>query len=163
MISFVSWCLRGSAIAHWDRQRQGIRARQPEFPVAMSIVRRIAVLLVIAAMAGIGPAGAALACPSGAAAHGCCCDSGLCGCEPPPAAQLAAPSCGCNAAAPTPAVPASFPPTTGDPGTGLTAIGAHVPTELAAPAPLQLGRDGSLDGRTPSGPLIYLIECALLI
>ncbi|PWB74578.1 MAG: hypothetical protein C3F15_07765 [Holophagae bacterium] len=126
-------------------------------------MRRVAVLLVMAAMAGIGPAGAAMACPADAAAHDCCCGPGACGCEPQPATQLSPPSCGCGAAAPAPAVPLPAPPTLGSWASELAALGAHVPAAVAEPAPAPGSNDASLGSCVPSGPLIYLIECALLI
>jgi len=127
----------------------------------MKLVRRLTTLLVIAAAVGLSPAGAAGACPSGAAAQGCCCGPDSCGCPPQPTVELAAPSCGCGPSAP--AVPQPAGPSLSGPGTELAAVNARMPAALVAPAPPPPYRDGPRLGRTPAGPLIYLSECALLI
>jgi len=129
----------------------------------MGSVRRLAVVLVIAAAFGLGPASEAAACPSGETSQGCCCGPNSCDCPAPPAAEHAAESCGCGPLPPTPATPQPAGPTLSGPGTELATVGARMPAALADQAPPRADRRGPHGGRSPSGPLIFLSECALLI
>jgi hypothetical protein len=129
----------------------------------MGSVRRFAVLLVIAAAVGLGPVNEVVAGPSGAPPQGCCCDPSSCDCPVPPPAERAAQSCGCGPSAPTPAPPQPAGPTLSGPGTELAAVVARMPVALAEQAPPHADRRGPQGGRSLSGPLIFLSECALLI
>ena len=129
----------------------------------MTSVRRFTALLVIAGAVGLGPAGAAVVCPSGATSQGCCCGPDSCSCPVQPTLERSAQACGCGSSTPIPATPQAAGPTLSGPGTELAAVSGRIPAALADSASLRAHRDGPHCGRTPSGPLIYLIECALLI
>jgi len=129
----------------------------------MGSVRRVAVLLVLAAVVGIGPASEAVACPSRAAAEGCCCGPDSCSCPVQPTLERTAQACGCGSSTPVSTTPQPAGPSLSGPGTELAAVSDRLPATLAASAPPPAHRDGPHGGRTPSGPLIFLSECALLI
>jgi hypothetical protein len=129
----------------------------------MAFVRRLAVLLVIAAAVDLNPAGAAAACPSGETSQGCCCSPDSCSCPVQPSTVRAAQSCGCVPAGPTPTTPQPAGPTLSGPGTELAAASGRIPAALDAWASPHTDRRGPHGDTSPAGPLIFLIECALLI